>query len=507
MDWDEKSERTLSTAVRTELRSIRPWWTPTEVADAIVRLGYRHRLPRRKLLNYWFRFHQVESDFLIAELPSGRRVWSSDDDGDRPLTTHVEPLISAILSDTMDRVVKQPIKKSWDGHFAFVAQEINNTVERMVMEGMHPYMSQVMLWAILQQLARQKFMNYMAAAFPHLQADPDRLAHTIAAAKQGAVLILGSDTADSLKRLDGIRAIVEQKLGLSAIIIKEQPELVEHGLIGKLHAYGAMTRFVIVENSHPSGHLYELPHLKMLEVVIVVLQERGKGASRMPDDSLKKNPLVKVFTYTPATLERVLATAAAWAERRLKKNAETNLRAWSSWYEPNTETVDTEATVDHLRPWETGWLAWNLGEEYIEVPGAGMRVIVVSKVVHERSPSTRAAGEVPSYPAGTTAMVEIMEAEGADVLMPAKYTERPAVPGESVFTLAIGFPAERKPQRFLAATLRGLVQKGTIAVDEQIRFNLFLMDRERDTQPTPVELHGKVGELMNSLTSEGQELF
>jgi hypothetical protein len=509
MDWDEESpERKLSAGTRAELRKVQPSWTPMEVGDAIIRLGYRRGLPRRKLFNYWFRFHQIEPNtYLIAQLPSGRRISVQEDGPDRPLTTLVEPLISAILSDTMDHVVKQPLKRSWDGHFAFVAQEINNTVERTVMCGMHPDMAQLMLWAILQQLARQQFIGYMVAAFPHLQADPDRLADTIGAAKRGAVLILGHDADDSLQRLKEIRDIAERQLGLSAVIIKEQPELIEHGLIGKLHAYGAMARFVIVENSHPSGHLYELPHLKMLEVVTVVLQERGKGASRMPDDSLKKNPLVRVFTYTPATLERVLTTAAAWAERRLKKNAETNRRAWNSWYEPDTEKVDTEPTINQFRPWETGSTEWTLGEEYLEVSGAGMRVIVISEVVRDGSQSSHAEGDVPNYPAGTTAMVEIMEAEGANVLMPARYAECPPVTGGSTFTLAIGFPATAKPRRFLASTLRGLVERGTIKLDERIRLDLFLMNTERDVQPRKFKLYGTVDELMSSLMSGKEVLF
>jgi hypothetical protein len=509
MDWDEDgSQRKLTSTVRTELGGISPSWAPLEVADAIVRLGYHRRLPRRKLFSHWFRFHRMAPDTLvIAQLPSGRRISFSDDDDDRPLANQVAPLISSILSDAMDRVVRQPVKPGWDKHLAFVSQEISDTVEHTVMGGMHPYIAQVMLWAILQQLARQQFLSYVVAAFPHLNAASERLADTIAAAKKGAVLILGSDTGESLVRLHEIREIAETDLGLSGIIIKDQPELVEHGLVGKLHAYGAMARFVIVENSHPSGHLYELPHLKVLEVVTVVLQERGKGASHMPDDSLKKNPLVRVFTYTPATLRRVLLRAAAWAEARLEKNAEINRRAWKSWYDAESDRTSAKGDgIGRFRPWDTEGIKWDLGEDFGGGAGIGMRVVMVSKVIREPSPATRTREEVPRYPAGTKAMVEIMEIEGADVVIPAHYEELPPVRAEVTFAMAIGFPGGRTPQRLLRAALGGLVERGVISRDQPICFELFLLDTDRNDHPTEIKLRDNVEDLLKSLTFKGDDL-
>ncbi len=125
-----------------------------------------------------------------------------------------------------------------------------------------------------------------------------------------------------------MRDIIEARIGLAAILVREQPELEEHGLVGKLHVYAGMTRYVVVENSEPSGHLYELPHLKMIEPVTVILQETGRGASRMPDDSIAKDSLTRVFRYGPKNLEEVLVKASEWAEARLEKNAKLNRKTW-----------------------------------------------------------------------------------------------------------------------------------------------------------------------------------
>jgi hypothetical protein len=175
---------------------------------------------------------------------------------------------------------------------------------------------------------RERFIGYMKMAFPHLDSDPEKLANTIAAAKRGAVLLLGPDSGDAIARLHEIRDILETRVGLTALLVKEQPEMEGHGLVGKLHVYAGMARFVVVENSGPSGHLYELPHLRMIESVTAVLQETGKGASRMPDDSIAKDPLVRVFRYSTQNLEATVVKAAMWAERRIEKNAQQNRKTW-----------------------------------------------------------------------------------------------------------------------------------------------------------------------------------
>ena len=42
--------------------------------------------------------------------------------------------------------------------------------------------------------------------------------------------------------------------------------------------YALSSKFVLIENTEPSGHLYEIPHVaKAAECVTVVLQESGEG--------------------------------------------------------------------------------------------------------------------------------------------------------------------------------------------------------------------------------------
>jgi len=85
----------------------------------------------------------------------------------------------------------------------------------------------------------------------------------------------------ALDRLQRIASRL-QELGYYTYIIKDQPDKPGEGLVQKVLRYALSSKFVLIENSEPSGHLYEIPHVaKAAECVTVVLQEEGKGATWM----------------------------------------------------------------------------------------------------------------------------------------------------------------------------------------------------------------------------------
>lgn len=104
-----------------------------------------------------------------------------------------------------------------------------------------------------------------------------------------SVLILGKDTGPSLDLLKQIAARLETH-GYFTYIIKEQPDKTGESVIQKVMRHALMCKFVIVENTEPSGHLYEIPHAaKAAECVTVVLQQEGKGATWMFEDAYGKH--------------------------------------------------------------------------------------------------------------------------------------------------------------------------------------------------------------------------
>jgi hypothetical protein len=129
-----------------------------------------------------------------------------------------------------------------------------------------------------------------------------------------SVLILGKDTGPGLERLKRIETRLLE-LGYYTYIIKEQPDKAGESVVQKVMRYALSSKFVLIENTEPSGHLYEIPHVtKAAECVTVVLQEQGKGATWMFEDAYAKHRHWHKMTYEQDALPSAVDQAVAWAE-------------------------------------------------------------------------------------------------------------------------------------------------------------------------------------------------
>jgi hypothetical protein len=80
------------------------------------------------------------------------------------------------------------------------------------------------------------------------------------------------------------------------------------------------SKFVLIENTEASGHLYEIPHVtKTAECATVVLQEEGKGATWMFEDAYAKHKHWRKLEYKDDELENAVEQAAVWAEAFVKE--------------------------------------------------------------------------------------------------------------------------------------------------------------------------------------------
>lgn len=128
-----------------------------------------------------------------------------------------------------------------------------------------------------------------------------------------SVLILGKDTGDELDLLKRIQTHLEN-LGFYTYIIKEQPDIIGESVMQKVLRFGLSSRFVIIENSEPTGHLYEFPHItKFAELTSIVLQKRGEGSTWMFEDLYHRLQNIKKFEYTNDTLEEQINIGIEWA--------------------------------------------------------------------------------------------------------------------------------------------------------------------------------------------------
>lgn len=142
-----------------------------------------------------------------------------------------------------------------------------------------------------------------------------------------SVLILGKDTGPGLLRLQAIAEQLE-KLGYFTYIIKDQPDKLGEGVIQKVLRYALSSKFVLIENTESSGHLYEIPHVvKSAECVSVVLQETGRGATWMFEDAYQKHNHWHKIEYDEPDFREAVIRAAAWAEDYVQKFANHQERA------------------------------------------------------------------------------------------------------------------------------------------------------------------------------------
>jgi hypothetical protein len=136
-----------------------------------------------------------------------------------------------------------------------------------------------------------------------------------------SVLILGKDSGPALEVLKHIVRKL-QELGYYTYIIKEQPDRIGESVVQKVLRYALSSKFVVIENSELSGHLYEILHVtKLAECVTVVLQEEGKGATWMFEDAYAKHNHWWKIIYPEGEIEQAVEHAATWAEEFSKRFA------------------------------------------------------------------------------------------------------------------------------------------------------------------------------------------
>jgi len=137
-----------------------------------------------------------------------------------------------------------------------------------------------------------------------------------------SVLILGKDTGPALDRLQRIASRLQER-GYYTYIIKDQPDKPGEGVVQKVLRYALSSKFVLIENTVPSGHLYEIPHVaKAAECVTVVLQEEGKAATWMFEDTYAKHKHWHKMEYVESGLEHAVDMAAEWAEEFVRDFAD-----------------------------------------------------------------------------------------------------------------------------------------------------------------------------------------
>jgi hypothetical protein len=255
----------------------------------------------------------------LASLPEGLRLWVLDNN-------YPETTIWREGGDLICEIAEHIYSKYWWHKFSAraFADALERAVTRLRHEG-HPLTDpsidsddDVHIWirwrlTLSISTRADEVADSIRTAFDLVWQRADLILEN-----SDSVLILGKDQGPALDRLKQIEERL-QELGYFTYIIKEQPDRVGEGVVQKVLRYALSSKFVVIENTEPSGHLYEIPHVtKLAECVTMVLQEKGKGATWMFEDAYTKHTHWHKIIYAPGELTGAVEQAAAWAEEYVK---------------------------------------------------------------------------------------------------------------------------------------------------------------------------------------------
>jgi hypothetical protein len=140
------------------------------------------------------------------------------------------------------------------------------------------------------------------------------------------VIVLGSYGEPQKSELLQIRDSLRQ-FKYDAHLIEDLPESPLMSLPDKVRFWTGASRFSVMIDRNPSGHLNEYEILRHQESILALLHRRGSGSTRMIGvESLNYN-FIRDFEFLESPLE-VIAQAAAWAEDRAQERIETYARKY-----------------------------------------------------------------------------------------------------------------------------------------------------------------------------------
>lgn len=136
--------------------------------------------------------------------------------------------------------------------------------------------------------------------------------------KDKTVLVLGDYSNEGSTRLEKISQALKSR-GYEPVLTRDIPDHPHQDLTQKVVAIGAISRFVIVDDSSKSGHLLEVHVCKQNGWVTVLLRAKGLTSSWMTAGAEHTSNVVKEQEYDPSSTDEAVCEAVQWAEQKLKE--------------------------------------------------------------------------------------------------------------------------------------------------------------------------------------------
>ncbi|MCC6503393.1 MAG: hypothetical protein IT362_09690 [Deltaproteobacteria bacterium] len=174
-------------------------------------------------------------------------------------------------------------------------------------------------WSEQNAIARAKDEVLAALVeLQHAEALNISLADYIARYKQKTVLLLGDYDDNGLERLSKI-AIVLKELNYEPLLIRNIPDNPYQDISQKVVAVGAISRFIVVDDSSKSGHLSEVQLCKQNNWITILLRANGIGGSWMTAGAAHFSNVILEKSYDVTNPKLALKESVHWAEKKMEE--------------------------------------------------------------------------------------------------------------------------------------------------------------------------------------------
>ncbi len=162
-----------------------------------------------------------------------------------------------------------------------------------------------------------------------MQAKCVSLSEYVAKSNEKTVHVLGSYDDQGKARL---RSIVNglRDLGYEAFTAEDIPDHPEQDLTQKVITIACLSRFIVIDDTSPSGHLLEFGKCKENDWLTIVLHAQGVRGSWMTATGSLYSKVILEQDYNPESPGVALTTVTTQAERVLS-DLKRDLRSSSPW--------------------------------------------------------------------------------------------------------------------------------------------------------------------------------
>jgi len=152
-------------------------------------------------------------------------------------------------------------------------------------------------------------------------------ATTFALNKISGVVVLGKDTGKELQELIQVRDYLRGK-GYEAELIKDIADIPMMSNEEKVRLWALVSRFVVMVDRVPAGHIAEYMMLKEQRTIMALLRPSGTGSTFMIGDAhMVDLNFVQLFEFD-STPFNVLENVVSWAESIAKKRIDSYDKAY-----------------------------------------------------------------------------------------------------------------------------------------------------------------------------------